>query len=81
MSASRAAGPRPTAGNLGNLGNRTALPIVRVRPAAIWAGGPAVEDEHMRRPPLPRFRSPLRGPWLTSVFATVLLVGLPLVSS
>ncbi|MDT7579400.1 MAG: hypothetical protein QOK35_664 [Pseudonocardiales bacterium] len=32
-----------------------------------------------RRPPLPRFRSPLRGPWLTSVFAVVLLVGLPIV--
>ncbi len=30
-------------------------------------------------PPVPRFRSPLRGPWLTSVFAAVLLVGLPLV--
>jgi DMSO/TMAO reductase YedYZ molybdopterin-dependent catalytic subunit len=26
-----------------------------------------------------RFRSPLRGPWLTSVFAVVLLVGLPIV--
>lgn len=26
-----------------------------------------------------RFRSPLRGPWLTSVFAVVLLVGLPVV--
>ena len=25
------------------------------------------------------FRSPLRGPWLTSVFATVLLVGIPIV--
>ncbi len=33
----------------------------------------------MRQPPLPRFRSPLRGPWLTSVFATVLLVGIPIV--
>lgn len=32
-----------------------------------------------RRPPLPRFRSPLRGPWLTAVFAVVLLVGLPVV--
>jgi DMSO/TMAO reductase YedYZ molybdopterin-dependent catalytic subunit len=32
-----------------------------------------------RRPPLPEFRSPLRGPWLTSVFAVVLLVGLPIV--
>ena len=30
-------------------------------------------------PPLPRFRSPLRGPWLTSVFGAVLLVGLPVV--
>jgi DMSO/TMAO reductase YedYZ molybdopterin-dependent catalytic subunit len=28
---------------------------------------------------LPRFRSPLRGPWLTSVFAAVLLVCLPIV--
>jgi DMSO/TMAO reductase YedYZ molybdopterin-dependent catalytic subunit len=27
----------------------------------------------------PRFRSPLRGPWLTSVFGAVLLVGLPIV--
>src|SRR4051812_24482046 len=26
------------------------------------------------------FRSPLRGPWLTSVFACVLLVGIPIVS-
>jgi len=33
----------------------------------------------MRQPPVPRFRSPLRGPWLTSVFATVLLVGMPIV--
>jgi DMSO/TMAO reductase YedYZ molybdopterin-dependent catalytic subunit len=32
-----------------------------------------------RSPPVPRFRSPLRGPWLTSVFAVVLLAGLPLV--
>jgi len=32
-----------------------------------------------RRPPLPRFRSPLRGPWLTSVFGVVLLVALPVV--
>ncbi len=29
-------------------------------------------------PPLPRFRSPVRGPWLTSVLGFVLLVGLPL---
>ena len=27
----------------------------------------------------PRFRSPLRGPWLTSVFAVVLLAGMPIV--
>ncbi len=33
----------------------------------------------MRQPPLPRFRSPLRGPWLTATFARVLLVGLPVV--
>jgi DMSO/TMAO reductase YedYZ molybdopterin-dependent catalytic subunit len=36
-----------------------------------------------RRPPglqrLTRFRSPLRGPWLTSVFGLVLLVALPIV--
>ncbi len=32
-----------------------------------------------RTPPVPRFRSPLRGPWLTSVFAVVLLAGMPLV--
>ena len=32
-----------------------------------------------RRPPLPRFRSPLRGPWLTSVFGAVLLAALPVV--
>ncbi|MEJ3651459.1 molybdopterin-dependent oxidoreductase [Actinomycetes bacterium KLBMP 9759] len=31
------------------------------------------------RPPLPRWRSPLRGPWLTSVFAVVLLALLPVV--
>ena len=32
-----------------------------------------------RRPATPRFRSPLRGPWLTSVFGLVLLATLPLV--
>src|SRR4051794_20438268 len=31
------------------------------------------------RDPRRWFRSPLRGPWLTSVFASVLLVGLPIV--
>ncbi len=33
----------------------------------------------MRQRPLPRFRSPLRGPWLTATFARVLLIGLPVV--
>ena len=33
----------------------------------------------MPLPGVPRFRSPLRGPWLTSVFAVVLLAGLPIV--
>src|SRR5689334_5284737 len=42
-------------------------------PAPLWR---AVAG---RRPPLPRFRSPLRGPWLTSVLAVVLLAGLPIV--
>lgn len=36
-------------------------------------------NERMRRLPRPRWRSPLRGPWLTSVFGSVLLVGLPIV--
>jgi DMSO/TMAO reductase YedYZ molybdopterin-dependent catalytic subunit len=43
------------------------------RPAGLWR---ALERH---RPPLPRFRSPLRGPWLTSVLAAVLLAGLPVV--
>jgi DMSO/TMAO reductase YedYZ molybdopterin-dependent catalytic subunit len=30
-------------------------------------------------PPLPRFRSPLRGPWLTAVLGVVLLAALPVV--
>ncbi|WP_308817343.1 molybdopterin-dependent oxidoreductase [Pseudonocardia alni] len=32
------------------------------------------------RPPGPRFRSPIRGPWLTAVLGLVLLVGLPVVA-
>ncbi len=41
---------------------------------------PAVARVLARRtPPLPSFRSPLRGPWLTSVFGAVLLVALPVV--
>lgn len=45
-------------------------------PAGLWQ---ALEK---RRPPLPSprsWRSPLRGPWLTSVFGAVLLVSLPVV--
>ncbi len=42
-------------------------------------GAPAAAFRALERarPPLPRFRSPVRGPWLTSVFAAVLLVGMP----
>lgn len=46
-------------------------------PASLWRA----LDRH--RPPgvqrLSRFRSPLRGPWLTSVFGLVLLVALPII--
>ncbi len=46
-------------------------------PQALWR----TLEQH--RPPgmglLPRWRSPLRGPWLTSVFGSVLLIGLPVV--
>lgn len=46
-------------------------------PAGLWR---ALER---RRPPgsgiSERFRSPLRGPWLTSMFGSVLLIGLPIV--
>src|SRR3569833_3544703 len=46
-------------------------------PAKLWR---ALER---RRPPgldrIPAWRSPLRGPWLTSVFGLVLLIGLPVV--
>jgi DMSO/TMAO reductase YedYZ molybdopterin-dependent catalytic subunit len=55
------------------------------RPAEVVHGFPAplwrAFERH--RPPgtglLQRWRSPLRGPWLTSVFGSVLLFGLPLV--
>ena len=47
-------------------------------PAPLWRA----LDRH--RPPgislLQRWRSPLRGPWLTSVFGSVLLIGLPVVA-
>ncbi|WP_308258145.1 molybdopterin-dependent oxidoreductase [Pseudonocardia lacus] len=42
-------------------------------PAGLWR---ALER---RRPPLPRYRSPVRGPWLTAVLGLVLLVGMPVV--
>lgn len=47
-------------------------------PKALWRG-----LAHRRPPGFPRrsvWRSPLRGPWLTSVFASVLLVCLPIVT-
>ncbi|HEX5811849.1 MAG TPA: molybdopterin-dependent oxidoreductase [Pseudonocardia sp.] len=51
------------------------------RPTASWGAPwePAVRAMERHRPPLPRFRSPLRGPWLTSVFGAVLLAALPVV--
>ena len=51
------------------------------RPTASWGAPwePAVRALERHRPPLPRFRSPLRGPWLTSVFGVVLLAALPVV--
>jgi DMSO/TMAO reductase YedYZ molybdopterin-dependent catalytic subunit len=46
-------------------------------PARLWA---YLEDHRPPGPFSPRlWRSPLRGPWLTSVFGAVLLVGLPIV--
>jgi DMSO/TMAO reductase YedYZ molybdopterin-dependent catalytic subunit len=42
-------------------------------PAPLWRAIARV------RPPLPRWRSPLRGLWLTSVLGLVLLTGLPIV--
>ncbi|WP_422742247.1 molybdopterin-dependent oxidoreductase [Mycobacterium sp. WMMD1722] len=38
------------------------------------------EDEKPASHPAPRWRSPLRGPWLTSVLGSVLLVTLPVVT-
>jgi DMSO/TMAO reductase YedYZ molybdopterin-dependent catalytic subunit len=43
-------------------------------PAGLWRA------VHRRRPPLPRYRSPLRGPWFTAVLGVVLLIGLPVVA-
>src|SRR5690242_13559620 len=40
---------------------------------------PRLTPPHPTPPRPPRFRSPLRGPWLTSVFGAVLLAALPLV--
>ncbi len=46
-------------------------------PARLWRGldRHGVPGVRLRR----RWRSPLRGPWLTSVFGAVLLIGLPIV--
>jgi DMSO/TMAO reductase YedYZ molybdopterin-dependent catalytic subunit len=46
-------------------------------PAKLWSGLDRHPLPGVRR--LERFRSPLRGPWLTSVFGLVLLVTLPIV--
>ena len=46
-------------------------------PAKLWSGMDRHPPPGVRR--LARFRSPLRGPWLTSVFGLVLLVTLPVV--
>ncbi len=46
-------------------------------PAKLWRALDRHPPPGMRR--LGRFRSPLRGPWLTSVFGLVLLVTLPIV--
>lgn len=40
---------------------------------------PEAEPSHREHRTGPRWRSPLRGPWLTSVFGVVLLVALPVV--
>jgi DMSO/TMAO reductase YedYZ molybdopterin-dependent catalytic subunit len=45
-------------------------------PAPLWR---ALEGHRPPGTSLLRWRSPLRGPWLTSVFGSVLLVGLPVV--
>ncbi|OIN80044.1 hypothetical protein BMG05_14860 [Mycobacterium malmoense] len=47
-------------------------------PAKLWRALDRHPPPGVRR--LARFRSPLRGPWLTSVFGLVLLVTLPLVT-
>ena len=70
------ASPTPTAGSPQE---PEAAPVETPQygfPAGLWQ---ALEK---RRPPLPSprsWRSPLRGPWLTSVFGAVLLVSLPVV--
>jgi len=46
-------------------------------PAGLWRALDRHPPPGVRR--LSRFRSPLRGPWLTSVFGLVLLVALPIV--
>jgi DMSO/TMAO reductase YedYZ molybdopterin-dependent catalytic subunit len=46
-------------------------------PARLWRGLDRHPPPALRR--LTQFRSPLRGPWLTSVFGLVLLVTLPIV--
>ena len=70
--AHRSAGPPVTDGEA----PETTEPVYGF-PAGLWR---ALER---RRPPgvslLQRWRSPLRGPWLTSIFGSALLIGLPVV--
>jgi DMSO/TMAO reductase YedYZ molybdopterin-dependent catalytic subunit len=47
-------------------------------PTQLWRGLDRHPPPGMRR--VPRWRSPLRGPWLTSVLGSVLLVALPVVT-
>ena len=63
--------------------NRQSDPQGGDGPAAYGFPRPAWRALERRRPPgfglLQQWRSPLRGPWLTSVFGSVLLVGLPII--
>jgi DMSO/TMAO reductase YedYZ molybdopterin-dependent catalytic subunit len=53
--------------------------VTRTRPSDTSPWTPLVRAAERHRPPLPRFTSPLRGLWLTSVLGVVLLAALPVV--
>jgi DMSO/TMAO reductase YedYZ molybdopterin-dependent catalytic subunit len=53
--------------------------VTRTRPPDPSPWAPLIRTAERYRPPLPRFTSPLRGPWLTSVLGVVLLAALPVV--